>query len=59
MALSVCQPFKRTDVSGELIGSATCQAELSAEYHQSTYTVTDTDGMTSSRTRYVLVGSRQ
>ena len=55
----ICLPTiqEETDVSGELIGSATCDAELSANYHQLTYTVTDTDGMTSSKTRYVLVES--
>jgi hypothetical protein len=55
----ICLPTiqEETDVSGELIGQASCQAQLSAEYHQLTYTVTDTDGMSSSTTRYVLVES--
>ena len=55
----ICIPTiqEETDVSGELIGSATCVANLSTNYHQLTYTVTDTDGMTSSASRYVLVES--
>lgn len=55
----ICLPTiqEETDVSGEQIGVASCQAQLSAEYHQLTYTVTDSDGMTSSASRYVLVES--
>ena len=51
----ICLPTiqEETDVSGEQIGVTSCQAQLSAEYHQLTYTVTDSDGMTSSTSRYV------
>ena len=46
-----------TDVSGELIGVASCEAQLSANFHNLTYTVTDSDGMTSEDSINVLVES--